>query len=117
MENKNHFFRRIIACVMVVAMTLTAVPVSGFVGLELPNWLEMFATMASAASEGYYTYSVSNGEATITNYNSSISGAVVIPDTLGGYPVTRIGNGAFVRCAGLTSVTIGNNCDCTSHRC
>ncbi|MCI6771564.1 MAG: hypothetical protein MR567_06335, partial [Oscillospiraceae bacterium] len=41
--------RRAFACLLVVVMTLTAVPMSGFVGLELPKWSELFATKASAA--------------------------------------------------------------------
>ncbi len=37
------------------------------------------------------------------------SGALVIPNTINGLPVTSIGDGAFYECSGLTSVTIGNN--------
>ena len=59
-----------------------------------------------AATSGYYTYEVSNGEATITDCNESISGAITIPATLGGYPVTSIGFYAFYNCSSLTSVTI-----------
>ena len=36
------------------------------------------------------------------------TGAVTIPATLGGKPVTSIGGWAFDDCSGLTSVTIGN---------
>ena len=61
---------------------------------------------ADAATEGYYTYSVSNGEATITGVSTSISGAITIPSTLGGYHVTAIGESAFFECTRLTSVTI-----------
>ena len=77
---------------------------------------------ADAATEGYYTYSVSNGEATITGVSTSISGAITIPSTLGGYPVTSIGYYAFNACLRLTSVTIPDSvtrigtyafCDCT----
>ena len=60
----------------------------------------------SAASDGYYTYSVSNGEATITDVSTSISGNITIPSTLGGYPVTVIGEDAFRGHTGLTSITI-----------
>ena len=56
--------------------------------------------------EGYYTYSVESGEATITGCDESISGEVVIPDTLGRYPVTSIGCRAFYDCSGLASITI-----------
>ena len=106
MENKNHVLKRVLACVMVVIMSLTAVPLSGFVGLELPKWSEVFATKASAENENGLYYSVSNGEATITGCDDSISGDLVIPDMLGGYPVTSIGESAFDSCTGLTSVTI-----------
>ena len=61
---------------------------------------------ASADTDGYYTYTVSNGEATITKCSTSISGDVTIPSTLGGYPVTSIGNWAFENCSNLTSISI-----------
>ncbi len=59
-----------------------------------------------AATDGYYTYTVSNGKATITDCSTSISGDFIIPSTLGGYRVTSIGGGAFSGCTGLTSITI-----------
>ncbi len=61
---------------------------------------------ASAETEGYYTYTVENGEATITDVYILISGDIVIPDTLGGYPVVSIGDRAFSWCESLTSITI-----------
>ena len=64
---------------------------------------------ASAATSGYYTYAVSNGEATITDCSTSISGSVTLPSTLGGYPVTSIGDSAFKYCTSLTSIIIGNS--------
>ena len=65
-----------------------------------------------------WTYQVVNGEAEIygrynLSYDSyiptipkSTSGAITIPSTLGGYPVTSIGMSAFYDCSNLTSVTI-----------
>ena len=59
-----------------------------------------------------WTYTVSNGKASIYNndYDSAIpettTGAITIPSSLGGYPVTSIGNFAFEYCSGLTSITI-----------
>ena len=41
-----------------------------------------------------YTYTVSNGSATITGYNGSTS-TLIIPSSIGGYPVTAIGYRAF----------------------
>lgn len=63
---------------------------------------------AVKSPEDDYTYSVSNGEATITKYNGD-GGDVVIPETLGGYPVTGVGEAAFRAHPGLTSITIANN--------
>ena len=108
MNNRKHTLKRVFACAVVVFMAITATIMSGVVGIELPEWSEVFVTKASAETEGNLQYSVYNGKATITDYTPPNDGDLVIPDTLGGYPVTRIGNGAFVRCAGLTSVTIGN---------
>ncbi|MBO5407801.1 MAG: leucine-rich repeat domain-containing protein [Clostridia bacterium] len=69
-----------------------------------------FGTMsASAETEGIYTYSVSGGKATITDCDTSASGDIVIPDTLGGYPVTSIGAYAFSWCSSLISVTISDS--------
>ncbi len=59
-----------------------------------------------AETEGDFTYSVTNGQATITDFPESYSGDLGIPSTLGGYPVTAIGEAAFSFCSALTSVTI-----------
>ncbi|MBR6802846.1 MAG: leucine-rich repeat protein [Kiritimatiellae bacterium] len=59
-----------------------------------------------------WTYQVSNGKAQIYKNASSpaipsnTSGAITIPDKLGGYSVTSIGRSAFYNCSSLTSVTI-----------
>ena len=77
---------------------------------------------SSTAIEDYLTYTVDNGEAAITYCDPSVSGDFVIPEELGGYPVTKIGDSAFFGCLDLTlieipsSVTsIGNSAfrDCT----
>ena len=63
---------------------------------------------AGAATFGLYTYTVNadNASVTITDYDISGTGALVIVDTLGGYPVTSIGTSAFFNCTNLTSVII-----------
>ena len=49
---------------------------------------------AAADSDGDFTYIVSNGEATVTGYTGD-GGNITIPSTLGGAPVTTIGDNAF----------------------
>ena len=98
--------KKILCTVLVVVLCLTSAPLSGFVGLELPDIGEWFVSEASAASEGYYTYTVTDGEATITDVDTSIEGNISVPSTLGGYSVTTIGDKAFCFCDSLTSITI-----------
>ena len=96
-------FRKAISILLVAVMVFGTAPLAGFMGLELPD---IFEVKAAAATDGYYSYSVSNGEATITNVDTSISGDVVIPSTLGGYPVTSIKILAFMHRESLESITI-----------
>ena len=51
-------------------------------------------------------YTVANGAVTITGCDRSASGALTVPATLDGKPVVAIGEGAFLGCRQLTSVTI-----------
>ena len=57
--------------------------------------MAMLCFGASAANENGFLYSVSGGEATVTGFSEEITEALVIPSTLGGYPVTAIGDSAF----------------------
>ena len=101
--------KKALSIMLVAVMLFGTAPLNGFVGLELPDWLnfgKLFAVEAEAATSGYYTYKVSSGKVTITNVNTSISGDITIPSTIGGYPVTRIGNGAFEICYKITSIKI-----------
>ncbi len=61
-------------------------------------------SVANAATYGDFTYEISNGEVTITEYVGDDT-EVEIPSTIEGYPVTSIGYGAFYE-NGLTSITI-----------
>lgn len=77
----------------------------------------LFSFTANAATEyteGYYTYTVTDGKAKITKVDTAISGDVVIPSTLGGYPVTSIGSYAFQNCFNLTGVIISDNIESIS---
>ena len=60
----------------------------------------------SAGTYGDLTYSVSNGEITITACKESTTGDFVIPAKINNCPVTEIGNSAFYNCKKITSVTI-----------
>ena len=54
----------------------------------------------------YITYEIIDNSVTITGYDKSISGAYIIPNTIEGYPVTKIGLAAFAGCNLLTSISI-----------
>jgi predicted phage tail protein len=58
-----------------------------------------------AAQDGDYTYTVTDGNATLTGYVGA-GGAITIPSTLGGYPTQAIGGDAFLNNTNVTSVTI-----------
>ena len=51
-------------------------------------------------------YKVGGNTVTITDCNEIVSGALAIPLTYDGKPVTSIGDRAFLKCTNLTSVTI-----------
>jgi len=62
-------------------------------------------TAAFAEQSGDFTYTISNSTVEITGYTGT-GGAVIIPNTLGGFPVIIIGEWAFERSTKLTSITI-----------
>ena len=61
------------------------------------------ASSAKAISE--FSYTIANGNATITGYKG-VSTTMEIPSSLGGIPVVGIGEDAFQNLTALTSVTI-----------
>lgn len=65
-----------------------------------------FNVVVSAEYDGYYEYIVEDGKATIVSFDSAASGNIMIPSTLGNYPVTAIGDESFWSCSGITSVTV-----------
>ena len=86
--------KKVCATLLAMVLLLTCIPLG--------------AVSVSAATSGGYTYTISDGEATITSYYGS-GGDITIPTTLGGYPVTAIGVEAFYDCTELTSVTVQND--------
>ena len=87
--------KKLLSSLLAMVMVLCSLPFAGV------------TFSASAENSGYYTYTVKNGKATITDCDMSISGDVVIPDTLGGHPVVKIGDYAFEGCSSLKTVDLG----------
>ena len=59
-----------------------------------------------AASLDDLTYTTTNGEITIIDCARWATGELIIPNTIDGHPITKIGNYAFRDCKDLTSITI-----------
>jgi len=94
-----------LALLLTALLLFGAAPMAGLAGIDL-KWPNLFTVKANAETEGIYTYTVSYGGATITDCDSSASGAITIPFKLGGYSVRSIQHSAFYGCTSLTSVTI-----------
>ena len=113
--------KKALSVMLVVVIMLTAAPLSGFVGLELPEWLDV-SIEASAETSGTcgekvtWTFDESTGTLTISgtgemdenlywncpweDFRDNIE-TIIINDG-----VTIIGDYAFYDCNSLTSVTI-----------
>ena len=77
--------KKILSCVFGICLVLSILMIGSL-------------SISATNIDGDYTYTISNGEATITDVSTSIRGKVVIPSKLGGYPVTEIGSYAFENC-------------------
>lgn len=85
-------FAKVLSVFLAVLMLMSVVPMT-----------------AGAETNGDYTYTVSDGKAMITDVDTSISGDIIIPSTLDGYPVTAIAYKAFYTCKNITSIVIPEN--------
>ena len=54
----------------------------------------------------FLSYTTTDRKVTITDCDEAVRGELIIPDTIGGNPVTSIGVDAFAGCANLTSIVI-----------
>ncbi len=77
------------------------------VTLTLALAVSLLAATALADTEGDWEYEVVDGKATVTGYSGSAT-ELIIPSTLGGYPVTSIRDYTFDSCNSIISVTIPN---------
>ena len=120
-------FIKVLSVMLVVVMSLTAAPLSGFIGLELPEWLD-FSIESSAAASGTcgdsltWNFDESTGTLTISGTGDMEDYYVEIESNLDNRPwksyadnvkkiviengVTSIGEDAFFWCNSLESITI-----------
>ena len=85
--------KQILSALLALLMLFGALPATVFAA-EKTNPLD------------YLTYRIADGEVTITDCDTSISGELTIPETIEGYPVTDICEWAFEKCTDLTNVKI-----------
>lgn len=81
--------KTVISFIIVLALMLTTVCVSGF-----------------AAPDDIFTYEIIGDGVNITRCNNSVSGKLTVPSEIDGLPVKSIDDFAFCWCMGITSVTI-----------
>ena len=105
MKRKNGF-KRALACLLVVVMLLTTAPLAGFVGLELPEWSQLFAAKASAASSDYLTSGYC-GEVTETTDGTQLSWVLDDAGTLTVTGTGRMAAEAFKYDLRIKNVVIG----------
>jgi hypothetical protein len=74
----------------------------------VPAFFALLLLALPAVAQAQFNYTTTNGTITITDYTGP-GGAVTIPDTINGLPVTSIGAEAFDDCQNLTNVMIGNS--------
>lgn len=108
MEKIKQAMKRTLAMLMVVIMLICSAPLDGFVGLEWSCFdFGMSANAATEYVDGYYTYCINNqNEALIIRVDDSVSGDIIIPQTLGDCNVTAIGSYAFSGKHNIKSVVI-----------
>lgn len=85
--------KQILSALLVAVMLVSVMPITSFAEDDEKTF-------------GYLKYTVTDGWITITNCDTSISGELVVPETIESYPVKRINRCAFSGCFDLTSIII-----------
>ncbi len=95
------------ACTQITNLKNVVVPTTGHV---YDNTTDLDCNLCGAVREvadaSSLLYEIVDGAVTITGYTDALPADLVIPATIGGYPVTAIGDEAFNACTSLTSVTV-----------
>ncbi|MBQ3527040.1 MAG: leucine-rich repeat protein [Clostridia bacterium] len=89
---KTTLQKRIISMILAVIVTVGMVPMTAI-------------PAAAATTDDGLVYTITDGTVTITDYTGTAEN-LVIPDTIEGCPVTKIGDSAFYNCQKLISVDI-----------
>jgi hypothetical protein len=70
--------------------------------------------LSQGAGTNTYSYTVETNRAIITGIATNASGAVIVPATLGGYPVTEVGRSAFKDRTNITSISFASGASVTN---
>lgn len=82
-----------------ISLLLAFLMVSGIAAVCTEGPISFKAEAAKALQEGNYIYEIVDGGAVITRYTDwESTEALIVPETLGGYPVTGLGKDAFSSC-------------------
>ncbi len=100
--------KKVLSVVLAFALIFSAVPLSGISEYLQGLDFGFLAVKSSAASASDLSFELNDdGESYyVSDCNESASGALEIPSTYNGKPVTSIGSSAFEDCSKLSSVTI-----------
>ncbi len=100
---KTNVLKKSLAGILAVIMLFGAAPLASLADIDFPG---ITSSAAEYNVDGSYTYEIINGTAEIKGCDDTLSGNIVIPDTLGGYPVAIIGVKAFTGNQKITGVKI-----------
>lgn len=94
MRRKNQMKKTLLSLLLVFCLLIVVAPA-----------MDVEADAATTYTEGNWTYSVTDGLATVTGYTGT-SAKVVVPEFFGYYQVTAIGEKAFAGNATMTEVVL-----------